>query len=55
MEKLVYDHVIKDCIVMILLKRLELRTALILVLPIFEALDFECQCTFRVDFLNVIL
>lgn len=31
-EKLVYDHVIKACIVMILLKRLELKTALILVL-----------------------
>lgn len=50
MEKLVYDHVIKACIVMILLKRLELRPALILVLQTYEALDFECLCTFRVDF-----
>ena len=49
MEKLVYDHVIKDCIVIILHKRLELRTALILMLPTFETLDFECQCTFKVD------
>lgn len=47
MEKPVYDHVIKYCIVMILLKRLELNTALILVL---SALDFECQGTFRVEF-----
>lgn len=50
MEKLVYGHVIKDCIVMIPLRRLELRTALIWALSTFEALGFEYQCSFRVDF-----
>lgn len=42
--------VIKYCIVMIPLKRLELSTALISVLSALEALDFECQGTFRVEF-----
>lgn len=50
MEKLVYDHVIKNCTIMIPLKRLELRAAVILALPSFEALDIEHQCTLGVGF-----
>lgn len=50
MEKLIYDHAIKDCIVMVLLKRLELRTALTLALPSFEALDIKHHHTLGVDF-----
>lgn len=42
--------VIKYCIVMILLKRLELSTALVLVLSALEARDFECQGASRVEF-----
>lgn len=51
MEKKQYMIIlIKYCIVMILLKRLELSTAFVLVLSALEALDFECQGTSRVEF-----
>lgn len=42
--------IIKYCIVMILLKRLELSTALVLALSALEALDFECQGPSRAEF-----
>lgn len=42
--------IIKYCIVMILLKRLELSTALVLALSASEALDFECQGASRAGF-----